>query len=445
MNSQLKPSMFNYSTQIDNNLVLYNSMIGISSICKVDDNKKQKVLSLLNAEQIESDEYDQDLKKLQEYGFLVNYEKNEKNARNLLYGQYVFDGVLNLVLHTTKQCNFRCEYCYLDFKSEPMSEDVQDSVVKFIEKNLYKYNCVKINWFGGEPLLEMGVIENISKRVMEICKRAKKPYYATVTTNGYLLTKENIKKLIKYRVDSYTITIDGLYETHDRLRHLKGNKPSFTTIINNLLYIKNEIKCSRLRITIRSNLTKENSKYVDNYYAFFDKNFGDDRRFSLFFRPVRDVGGERIENIKSDLFSSDEFNKLLFELSSKFDGKIGLVSNYSELEPAGYTCPAICQGKYTIDVEGKVSKCDSIEDDIKIGELNKKGDLIRYGTYEEDWMTGCFDYKKECENCFFSATCFKGTCPIDRVRKCEKPCKKNHKEIDALIKMYMNSHEFKTI
>ena len=46
-----------------------------------------------------------------------------------------------------------------------------------------------ISWFGGEPLLEMEVIDYVSQKVMEICRKAHKPYTAAVTSNGYLLSR----------------------------------------------------------------------------------------------------------------------------------------------------------------------------------------------------------------------------------------------------------------
>lgn len=168
-------------------------------------------------------------------------------------------------------------------------------------------------------------------------------------------------------------------------------------------YIKERIKCSKLRVIVRSNITKSTSKKLCDFYDYFDNKFGDDHRFSLFIRPVRDAGGESVKVISDDLLSNDEFDEIMLSMA-KFskDGKISFNGNYSELEPAGFICPAMCKGKYTITVDGKVSKCDSAEDNIHIGYLDTNGNLILEGTYEEDWMTGCFKYKEECEECFFN-------------------------------------------
>ena len=54
---------------------------------------------------------------------------------------------------------------------------------------------MRVEWFGGEPLLCMDVIENLSKHFIDICRKAHKGYTAAITTNGYLLDLETFRKL----------------------------------------------------------------------------------------------------------------------------------------------------------------------------------------------------------------------------------------------------------
>lgn len=436
MDIRYKPSMFYYNTHIDNSVVLYNSLMGVKSICKISAEKEKKVTEWLKAKEIVNCD-DDDFSCLLNYGYFVPINTNEKHIRNALYAEFMADSTLNLVIHTTKQCNFRCQYCYLDFESKSLDEDMEERILLFIQKQLHMYNCVKISWFGGEPLLGIDSIERISQRVIKLCERAKKPYYSSITTNGYLLTPLNLQKLVSLHVDHYTITIDGLKESHDSLRFLVGHKPSFDTILKNLIYIRDKINQSRIRVIIRSNLTRKTAIHYRNFYSYFNELFGNDHRFSLFVRPVRDAGGESVKTIENDLLTNSEFAEIMTEVSEiAKEGRIGFLSNYSELEPAGFTCPAMCRGKYTIDVDGNVGKCDSIEPDLKIGYLDEKGNLIHNGTREEDWITGCFDYNEQCEDCFFSAVCFKGTCPVSRIRNDISKCVLRNNEIDALIKLY---------
>lgn len=130
---------------------------------------------------------------------------------------------------------------------------------------------MEICWFGGEPLLAMDVIENISKEVINICKKLKKLYNASITTNGFLLTPKNIEILLKNRVTNFTVTLDGLSECHDTLRVLKSGNPTHSVILKNLLYIKNNILKSNLRIFVRTNITKTIGESLEKYYNFGEK------------------------------------------------------------------------------------------------------------------------------------------------------------------------------
>lgn len=440
----MKSSMFNYISKQKEKCYLYNSYVGIKSICEVPKEKIKKIEECLNNPEL-FDDHDPELIFLKDNGFLIDKSIDEKALRNNLYIKYIEDPTLNLIVHTTKNCNFRCQYCYLDFTPDMLTEDMQQRIVQFIKRRLPQSLTVKISWFGGEPLLGIDAIGNISEQVIDLCKRSKKRYISSITTNGYLLTPENVHKLIKWGIYSYTITIDGLKETHNQLRYLKGHGPTFDHIINNLVYIRDHIKCSKLRIVIRTNLTTKIAKNLDEYYQFFDELFGNDSRFSLFVRPVRDVGGERIHEIKNELLQADELDNAILNLSKK-KGKIQYDGNYMDLEPAGSSCPAICSGKYTIATDGAVSKCDSAEDKYIIGYLDEKGNLIIKGSAESEWKTGCFRYDPKCEDCFFSAACFKGTCPLIWMDKSEKnSCYLRKGEIDSLIQLYAQSNAIQRI
>lgn len=106
-----------------------------------------------------------------------------------------YDKLLHLIILPTEQCNFRCKYCYEDFKIGNMSKEKQDAIILFLRKNIKNYTAISLDWFGGEPLLAMDAIEYISKHALEICRIAKKPLISSMTTNGYFLDCATFEKL----------------------------------------------------------------------------------------------------------------------------------------------------------------------------------------------------------------------------------------------------------
>ena len=60
---------------------------------------------------------------------------------------------LHLVVLPTEACNFRCFYCYEDFKLARMREDVVRGLERLLEARAPSLEHLSISWFGGEPLL----------------------------------------------------------------------------------------------------------------------------------------------------------------------------------------------------------------------------------------------------------------------------------------------------
>lgn len=376
-----------------------------------------------------------DFKKLIDKGYMIESNVDEKKLRNYRYMKHLTDNRLNLVVHLTKACNFRCSYCYMDFEPVMLKEDVQEGIINYITKSIQKYKSVRISWFGGEPLLGIDIIEKMSKSIIEICRIQKKPYSAIITTNGYNLTPENIKKLISCKVNHIAVTIDGTEELHDSQRTLADGSPTFNTIIKNLIYIRDHIKSRTLTISIRSNITTKHASDLDSYYHFFNKEFGKDHRFSLFIRPVADYGGSRVKSMEN-YFIQDMHS--IYDYLFKIQQDIKFFPNFIDLEMGGYTCTARSMYKFTIGCEGEISKCDeSLKD--KIGVLKRNGTMELDETKNAEWVLAC--PKKECENCFFSGSCFMELCPKARVINKNNQCSVNFKEIDSLIWLAANTYD----
>lgn len=75
----------------------------------------------------------------------ILHEENENN--------YVF----GIVINPTMNCNFKCWYCYENHaEGSKMDSMEQSNIVRFVEKMLAEnkdLKLLKIQWFGGEPLL----------------------------------------------------------------------------------------------------------------------------------------------------------------------------------------------------------------------------------------------------------------------------------------------------
>ena len=273
MEKQWKKSLYTYVVKDDDKIILYNTSTKLMAYSHKVDN----IEILLSGQNCQ----DYELKrKMINDGFIVPTEADEKGEAMLKYYEQIFERSLSLTIMPTEQCNFRCQYCYESFKRGRMSDDVVRGIYKFLQRNISSYSRLNLHWFGGEPLLAMDIIENLSNDIIDLCKKTHTPFTAGITTNGYLLTDEIIKRLIKCRVLDYQITIDGSKEIHNKYRVLADGSPTYDRILNNLRNIKNSIKTSMVSIIIRVNVTQESMSGLDAFIDQMEKEFGSDSRFN---------------------------------------------------------------------------------------------------------------------------------------------------------------------
>ena len=68
-------------------------------------------------------------------------------------------------------------------------------IVSYITENIAKFDSVEIQWFGGEPLLQVNDMVSISRAIKTICEEKGKSFRSSITTNGYLLDSHTIDVL----------------------------------------------------------------------------------------------------------------------------------------------------------------------------------------------------------------------------------------------------------
>ncbi len=153
-------------------------------------------------------------------------------------------------------------------------------------------------WFGGEPLLELRIIREMSHDLMKICIDNRKVYTAQITTNAYSLTPEVFGELLTYGIRDYQVTIDGIQTIHDKARVLANGKGTFSVIFDNILNIKRRYNKQRFRVVIRTNLTKDILEYVDDYITTCNKITDNDERFKIDIQFVNNWMDKAEEGIK---------------------------------------------------------------------------------------------------------------------------------------------------
>lgn len=433
-NNRYVPSRFNALSHTDDNgVVLYNSYTG--AVTYFSDEEKETVMSSLKrtgTEILENEIH----KDLYDNGFLVSSNVDEKRRAQFLHQSLHRTDTMHLVLLPTEACNFRCTYCYESFERGKMDRKTINGLKALVQERATNLSNLNVSWFGGEPLISLDVIEELSHTFLSIAKENNIHYSCDLVTNGYLLTKDVFQKLLSWNINQFMITIDGVEEVHDSRRLLAGGGKSFDKIINNLIALKDFT--NEFEITIRTNFDESNLHESSELIDFLTEHFADDRRFGIMFRPVGKWGGKNDDEIP--VCSRTMANKKIWELT---DEAVTQGLNMSpmitdSLLPSASVCYAAKPHSLVVGSDGQLYKCTiSLDEEFnKVGKIHEDGSLDLDYDKIASWVTSGEETDSVCQSCFYRPVCQGNHCPLYRIRTGERPCpyeKRNIKKVLNLI------------
>lgn len=132
------------------------------------------------------------IEQLHSLGFLIDGDIDELELIELRRNLTRYNNKsLYVTIGPTLSCNMRCPYCFESEQNGSMTSETADKLIKFIQDQIITENItsVRISWYGGEPLLEMERISQISNALIPFCDKREVMYNAEITTNGYLINK----------------------------------------------------------------------------------------------------------------------------------------------------------------------------------------------------------------------------------------------------------------
>jgi uncharacterized protein len=310
---------------------------------------------------------------------------------------------LNLTLAPTMDCNFYCPYCFETKEKGMMSENTINNIITFINihddiKDLF------VTWFGGEPLLYPEIIQKISK---EICNSEKYTYSAQIITNGYNLTIDNITMLIENKINHIQLSLDGIFEYHNKIRFTKEDKDTFSTIIKNIDdFHKSDLN---INLTIRINLDSKNVHTFKEIHDFFTEIYENDKRITTSPAFIQDTTKK---NNKTSITEFDEQLNVWKNVSNIKNNKRFLFPDNRINE-----CAIRNYNSWAIDAKGSVYKCWEIigNTDYKVGELSEDGIKITNEVLLRRYLFGANHLENQkCRDCFSLPIC-NGGCPHKRI------------------------------
>lgn len=421
MKEDMKKSRYNVLLQAEDGKELaFNSMS--CALAEVDDDFLFLIENIEHLKESELSEYQKKLiEKMKEGSYIVNKKVDELSQIKLLHNKGRYNNCsLGLTIAPTLSCNFKCPYCYETPNNIMMLPEVQDNLIKAIEKYAENIRHLNITWYGGEPLLGKEVIWKLSEQMISLCESKNITYSAYMITNGYLINQDVIDNMKKYKISGCQITIDGPPEIHNKRRILKNSGETFDKIINNVkLLVQND--CN---VGIRINIDKTNVSDVERLIKIF-KKVGIDNA-SINFGQVT-AYTEACASVSSQCFTNEEFASSTLELQKmlhRYNIKASGYPYYPAIK-ANY-CGADQINAYVIDPEGYMYKCWNSVGDVSqsVGNICDMDTIsgIQMINNIEWFEQGPFNSSK-CKECNFLPICM-GGCPFMRLKTGKESCEK---------------------
>lgn len=384
---------------------------------------------------------------------------------------YLENGMSQLTMQVTQECNLRCSYCtygggYANQRThskKTMSLETMKKCVDFIMARSRNVDEVVLAYYGGEPLLEINKI----KACMNYVKKKYKwrTVQHTITTNGTLL-KGDILKFLMDNNCNVLISFDGPREIHDLNRVYDNGKGSFDDIMNNMNHIKKQYPEYYSKVMFITTVAPNvDFACVNNFFDADDilsdnsvicnqlNPFGatDEIAYNDLYNIVAKYQTVKLILSKIDLYSMEKISKIFTTgLSVTERTYVGLSKSIltEKAHPSGPCLPGVMRP--FVDVDGNIFPCERVSEGsqaVQIGHIDtgfdmaKANAIINIGRLTETECKSCWNFV----NCLLCvASCDKDghLCGAERLKHCDSSKNGTMGTLKAICLLLENKHDF---
>ncbi len=321
--------------------------------------------------------------KLGEMALMKQIKENDRKNHELI----------DLFWECTLTCNAKCKHCGSSAEKRKYDGELSTKEIKEVFKQIaddMNANKILINVTGGEPLVRADLCEVMEYATSEL------GFHWGMTSNGILLNDKNIAKLKKANMETISISIDGLEETHDKFRGVPG---SYKTIVSNIKKLREANFVEHIQVT--TVFHKENINQIEDLYKVMN-----DLKIDSWRLASMDPIGRANENTDLQLDGKDIRKILDFIKNNRKRGKLKLE----------YGCPGFLGMKYEKEVRSGYFYCRT---GINVASILYNGDLfvcpnvprrkeliqgnVRNDNFKDVWENKYTEFRKKdrtkCEEC----------------------------------------------
>jgi radical SAM protein with 4Fe4S-binding SPASM domain len=288
----------------------------------------------------------------------------------------------------TTGCNARCFYCYEQgTRPVTMTAETASKVVRYIVAHRGS-ETVHISWFGGEPLVNAKVIDQICT---ELCEQGV-PFRSEMVSNGYLFDADKVQRARDlWQLRRVQITLDGTEQTYNRIKaYVHQGVNAFERVLTNI----SMLTAAGIRVIIRLNVDKHNIGEMAELAELLHQHFGSNEHLSVY---SHELFGERTPEDNATLFAQ----RMQLEQQIAKHGILRIKELPKDIHLN--QCMADNDGSVVIAPDGHLGKCEHFIDREFFGHIDS----------EERDMTIIRKFKERraeieaCATCPFYPQCYR--------------------------------------
>lgn len=253
--------------------------------------------------------------------------------------------VANITFQVTDACNLRCSYCYQINKSNHVMpfEIAQRFIDMLLEndENTKKYidgdtkNGVIIEFIGGEPFLEIDLIDKITDYFVEQMILRNHPwqyhYMISIASNGTLYFNPKVQAYLKKHRHhlSFSISIDGNKQLHDACRVFPDGSGSYdiaiqavhhyVDVMGGVMGSKMTLSPDNVQYTFEAIQSLIAEGYTEiNLNCVYEEGWTEEHATILYYQ-LKDIADYLIDNNLDDKIYISMFRKESYRPKSKDD------------------------------------------------------------------------------------------------------------------------------
>lgn len=420
--SLLATSRYTFRVPLVSGYALFNASSG--SVLRLEGPDADELSGLLSGDRVEmsTDALGERLTaRLRRNGFLVETDFDELGFIRERYWRARGSAPVVLLVTTTMDCNLGCYYCYESRSKDELRVGDVDDLVEVAADRLRRgrKKSLHVDWYGGEPLLNVDFLERASDALQDFCRKEQIVYHASVVSNGTRWPVHVSEFVARHKLREVQISFDGMSANHNRRRRYRAAYRSEQGVssFDQAAALVDEL-VQHTRVDIRFNADGGNADDVPLFIAFATERGWFDGPFRCKLVVAKlSAYSERSEFMRPHELSPERFEQLqatarrLLPVDAQDDQDI--VAGFPH--PRTSVCGALAPDSAVVGADGLEYRCG-----LQVGEAQHAVGRVGRGlpivgqpnSFPDHAWWEEFDPTRlgSCSHCSFLPVCW-GGCP----------------------------------